>query len=284
MSEVDQEGLSPIGERLKKAREAKNLSLDDVASQTRIPTRHLQSIERGDWDDLPAPTYSIGFAKSYANAVGLNGSQIAAELRDQIGTTKPKYNEMPSYYEPADPARVPPKSLALIAGVLALLLAIGYAIWRSGAVDDTGQSDVAGIETPLPEAASAPADPNLSANQPLGGPSAAGANGPVVLTATDDVWLRVYEAEGGERLFENTLRAGQRYEVPSNAERPLILTGRPDALRVTVGATEIPPLGPPERTISDVSLLPSDLVARAGGGTAQPQTQQPQTPAAQPRQ
>ena len=83
-----------------------------------------------------------------------------------------------------------------------------------------------------------------------------------MLTATDEVWLRVYEAEGGERLFESTLTPGQRYVVPATAERPLILTGRPNALRVTVGSTEIPPLGPAEQTISDVSLAPADLVAR----------------------
>jgi hypothetical protein len=58
------------------------------------------------------------------------------------------------------------------------------------------------------------------------------------------------------------MTAGERYVVPATAERPQILTGRPNAIRVTVGTTEIPPLGPAERTISDVSLAPADLVAR----------------------
>ena len=61
------------------------MSLDDVASQTRIPIRHLQHIEREDWDALPAPTYAIGFTRNYANAVGLDGAAIARELRDRIG-------------------------------------------------------------------------------------------------------------------------------------------------------------------------------------------------------
>jgi hypothetical protein len=84
-----------------------------------------------------------------------------------------------------------------------------------------------------------------------------------VLTATSDVWLRVYEGNGGPRLYENTLKAGDRFEVPATARQPQILTGRPDALRVTVGQTAIPQLGQAERTISDVSLLPADLLARA---------------------
>src|SRR3546814_14881310 len=85
------------------------------------------------------------------------------------------------------------------------------------------------------------------------GPTAAPvATGPVTLTATEEVWLRVYETDG-ERLLEKTMTPGERYVVPATAEQPQILTGRPNALRVTVGTTEIPPLGPAERTISDIS-------------------------------
>ena len=47
---------STVGERLRAAREQKKLSLEEIASQTRIPLRHLQSLETGDWSALPAPT------------------------------------------------------------------------------------------------------------------------------------------------------------------------------------------------------------------------------------
>ena len=73
MAEADQDHLlgQSVGERLRIAREAKKLSLDDVARQTRIPVRHLEHIERGEWEALPAITYSVGFVRSYGNAVGL---------------------------------------------------------------------------------------------------------------------------------------------------------------------------------------------------------------------
>ena len=86
------------------------MSLDDVASQTRIPMRHLQHIEREEWDALPAPTYAIGFTRNYANAVGLDGPADRHELRDEIGGPRRRARRA-EYYEPADPARVPPKSL-----------------------------------------------------------------------------------------------------------------------------------------------------------------------------
>lgn len=262
---------NPVGERLRAAREARGMSLDDVASLTRIPTRHLQHIDDGDWDALPAVTYSVGFARAYANAVGLNGTEVGQELRAQLGSGQP--TAALSFYEPADPARVPPRSLAMIAGVIAVLLAIGYAIWRSSTgTEEDPVEQAAAVETPLVPAPAV--QPNPAANQPLGGPSVS-ANGPVTLTATDEVWVRVYE-QGGGVLFENTMRAGDRFVVPSNAQQPQIRAGRPDALTVTVGQTAIPPLGPPGRPIGGISLLPADLAARAQGAPqGAPAVQQP---------
>lgn len=263
MSDAGQDQLfpDPVGLRLKAAREAKGLSLDDVASQTRIPIRHLQHIENGEWDALPAATYSVGFTRAYANAVGLNGAEYGAEVREQLGGSTAYAAPAASFYEPADPTRVPPRSLAIFAGVAALLLVIGYLVWRSGAVDDSGveESRSAEVETALPEAKPVVRTPGPA--QPVN------ANGPVVLTALNDVWLRIYE-ENGPSIYEGTLKTGERYQLPAGAKRPLILTGRPNAVRVTVGETEIPALGPAEKTIADVSLSPADLVARVQGQQA----------------
>jgi cytoskeletal protein RodZ len=271
--QMDLPEANPIGERLKAAREAKGLSLDDVANRTRVPIRHLQHIEAGEWDALPAPTYSVGFARSYANVVGLNGSEIGAQLREQLGGSQSR-PAVAAYYEPADPARVPPKSLAIVAGIIAVLLAVGYMVWRSGSVDDTAveAADVAAaVDQPIVQP-----QPRAAAPPPAAAPAA---TGPVVLTATEEVWLRIYEADG-PRLYEGTLGAGQSYTVPPTARRPQIITGRPNVIRVTVGSTAIPALGEAERTISDVSLAPADLVARAQGGAAAAGAAPAQQPAA----
>jgi cytoskeletal protein RodZ len=256
MAEMMQDGLAanPVGERLRAARQAKGMSLDEVASVTRVPTRHLEHIENGDWDALPAVTYSVGFARAYANAVGLDGREIGSELRDQLGA--PHSSAATAPYEPADPARVPPRSLAVIAAVIAGLLIIGYFIWRGSAVEEPDpQAEAAAVDTPItaqPRAAPARA-PVLAA--------APAAGGPVVLTATDDVWLRVSET-GGATLVERTLKAGESYQVPPTAQRPELRAGRPDALRVTVGQTVIPQLGPSGQPIGNVSLAGPDLIGR----------------------
>ena len=252
-----------VGARLKAAREAKAIHLDDIARQTRIPVRHLEHIERGEWEALPAITYSVGFVRSYGNAVGLDGAALGAEVREQLGGARAANHPAAAYYEPADPARVPPRSMAIVAVLLALLLVGGYLFWRSTAVDPGSAESV------LAESEIAPAEPAAGpAGRPAPQQAAAPATGPVVLTAREEVWLNI--TDGSQRLYMGTLKAGERYEVPAAAQAPEIVTGRPNALQVSVGAAQIPPLGPPEKRISGVSLRAADLAARlqAGGAPA----------------
>ena len=104
MDETEPDDVITVGQRLREAREAKGLSVEDIAAQTRIPTRHLTSLEESNWDKLPAATYSIGFAKNYAGAVGLDRNEIGELLRAEMGgyTATPAYQEV---YEAVDPAR-----------------------------------------------------------------------------------------------------------------------------------------------------------------------------------
>ncbi|HEX8640439.1 MAG TPA: RodZ domain-containing protein [Allosphingosinicella sp.] len=250
-----------IGARLQQAREEKGLSLEDVASQTRIPIRHLQHIEREEWDALPAITYCVGFVRSYGNIVGLNGAELGRELRERLGGTRTRA-AAPEYYEPADPARAPPKSLAIIAAVLALALIVGYAIWRSS-LDDPEEAPPAAEGTNIALAAPRPAAPVQQQPQGLAGQ-------PVTLTATEEVWLRITEGSGGAALFQGTLASGQQFQLPATAQRPVIRTGRPQVLRVSVGARDLGPLEPVERTVADVSLRPEDIGARLQGGATPP--------------
>ena len=83
-----------------------------------------------------------------------------------------------------------------------------------------------------------------------------------MLTATQPVWLRIYDATD-KKLFEKEMAQGERYEVPANANQPMILTGRPDALQVTVNGQAVAPLGDGKRSISGVVLTAEALAGRA---------------------
>lgn len=245
---------SLVGSKLRDARESQGISLDDIAKSTRIPLRQLENIENSDYEKLPAPTYSIGFVKAYATAVGLNVPDTAAAFREEINF-RSVGQTAGDYFEPTDPARVPPRSLAWIAAGIALLLVISYAIWRSGMfgldADDRARMAAGTDGQPPVESADSPAANPAPAPLPT--------DGTVVLEATDTVWMRIYELDSGDRIYEAELQAGDTYEIPADAVQPAIRTGRADALRVTVAGRAVGPIGPPQTVVSDVSLLPADL-------------------------
>jgi cytoskeleton protein RodZ len=257
-SELPEPGLFPqsVGERLRILREAAGLDLNDIGTRTRIPLRHLEAIERGDYAALPSPTYALGFTRSYARAVGTEEAPLISQLREDLGREDPMAQTMP--YEPADPARVPSRLLAWTAAALFLIVAVGYWTWRS---NYWGPDAV----TPVPSETPATPPPVVATTNgtpaPAAAPAPAPATGEVVLTATAPVWLRIYDGSK-TKLFEKEMAVGERYVVPANANNPMILTGRPDGLKVTVGGTEVPPLGTAEKSIKDVGVSAAALAAR----------------------
>jgi cytoskeletal protein RodZ len=260
---VDEEpveaAVPTAGERLRAAREEKGLSLDDIAAQTRIPQRHLESIETAEWENLPAPTYTVGFAKSYASAVGLDRTEIGDQLREEMGGQR-FANAHSEVIEAADPARTMPKWLVVgaVIAVIVLVLLMTWVNSRSLEQPGTVSNNAA---TAAPEAA-APA--------PAAAPQPAPAAGqPVVLTATAPVWFQVSE-KGGASLFSGMLQPGQTYAVPASATAPVLKTGKPEALRITVGNQVAPPVGPAAKTVSNVSLLPADLMKGPQSATPAP--------------
>ena len=255
--QTDSTEYTSVGERLRAAREEKGLNLEDIAAETRIPLRHLESLEASDWDKLPAPTYSVGFAKSYAGALGLDRSEIGDQLKYEMGGVRAESSTV-EHFEPADPARTMPKWLvfAAIGGLVAIVLFFTWSRNReiSGEPEQAEETVAEAPVTPAPAAA-----PQQQATVP--------ADAPVVLTATAEAWIRV--TDQGRTLFEGVLQPGQRYEVPQAATAPLLRAGAPEALRINVGNAVAPAVGPAGVVTSDVSLLPADLMRGPAAAPAQ---------------
>jgi len=158
-----------------------------------------------------------------------------------------------------------PLRLASFTGMVAIWLAIGGIIvvvlllsWlneRSLSDEPSAPAEVASTET-------APQAPAPSAQAPQTQP--AQANGPVTLTATQEAWVQV--KDGGKTLFEGVMAPGQTYQVPPTATAPLLKAGKPEALRITVGSSVAPPVGPAGRVAANVSLAPADLMRGGNGG------------------
>ncbi|HAP36200.1 MAG TPA: hypothetical protein DCQ28_09765 [Bacteroidetes bacterium] len=67
--------MNSFSEELRNTREAKNITIADIAKHTRISNKYLQAIEQGTFDVLPQ-TYVRAFIKAYAEAIGLNAAEV----------------------------------------------------------------------------------------------------------------------------------------------------------------------------------------------------------------
>ncbi|QOS99762.1 helix-turn-helix domain-containing protein [Brevibacterium sp. JNUCC-42] len=76
--------MSELGHVLKRAREEKGISLNDIQKMTKIQTRYLDAIERGDFHMLPGHFYAKAFIKSYAEAIGLDPNQIVEHYQADL--------------------------------------------------------------------------------------------------------------------------------------------------------------------------------------------------------
>lgn len=252
-------GVVTVGERLRSARIAQGISLEDVASRTRIPTRHLESLETANWTRLPAPTYTIGFAKSYAGVVGLDRNEIADALRLEMGAGTLAPRPEAQVFEPADPARVMPRWLVIVALLALAAVVAAFLLLRQNELSGPDE-----VPAPVEESAAGPGPAGAAPAAPAAAPT-----GPVVITATEQAWIQVRERDG-RTLFQGELAPGQRFEVPAAASAPVLRTGRPQSIRLSVGTTDMPQVGPADTVVGNVSLAPADLLRGPGATPATP--------------
>src|SRR5262245_6048245 len=86
--------MPTVAEQLRQAREAKNLTVHQVAETTKIRTDHIRALEEGNFDMFTAPVYIRGFVRTYATLLKLNVPQVMAALDAELGATA-KFSEPP---------------------------------------------------------------------------------------------------------------------------------------------------------------------------------------------
>ena len=247
--------LHGVGDRLRMAREAAGMTLEQLGAETRIPQRHLLIMEAGDWNALPARTYATGFARTYAQAVGLDAKAIVEDVREELARSDPAERYRGPGFEPGDPARVPSRALALASLIaVVILLAGGFMFYARVLAPGSGPGSLLEQERLARQAAVPKAAPGKAASPARGGP--------VVFTALEEgVWVKFYDGNGAQ-LMQKEMAKGERYTVPADAAQPQVWTGRPDALAITVGGRPIPKLAESEGVMRDVPVTAEALLAR----------------------
>jgi hypothetical protein len=94
-----------FGESLKREREMRGVTLDEISAATRISTRFLQAIEGEQWDQLPGGVFNRGFVRAVARYLGLDEENIVAEYTLAVGDrqTVPVWTGSPPAVTPEQP-------------------------------------------------------------------------------------------------------------------------------------------------------------------------------------
>ncbi len=86
--------MPTVAEQLRAAREARKLTVYQVAETTKIRTDHIRALEEGNFDAFVAPVYIRGFVRTYATLLKLDVPQVMATLEEELGRTE-KFSEPP---------------------------------------------------------------------------------------------------------------------------------------------------------------------------------------------
>jgi len=100
--------LDSIGTKLREVREARNLTLEQVAQALRIRPYHLQALESDDYSAIPSAAQARGFLRNYAEYLGLNVDELLPAVRPPIAEPPPPSSTTPTMApRPESPAAAP---------------------------------------------------------------------------------------------------------------------------------------------------------------------------------
>jgi cytoskeleton protein RodZ len=168
-----------VGARLRQAREARTLSVDDVAVALKLGPRQVQALENGDWHGLPGQTFVRGFVRNYARLLQIDPLPLMEQLdasldkpADSLSVPDSPPAKMPS----SQPRRDRTMVFAGLAFVVLALLAYVLLPNDLSALRDSAQGlidSLARKESAAPAVVSTPAAPApAAASEPVFPPGA----------------------------------------------------------------------------------------------------------------
>jgi cytoskeletal protein RodZ len=236
---------TPFGEHLKREREMRGVSIEEVSAATRISTRFLEAMENDQWERLPGGVFNRGFIRSIARFLGLDEDGLVAEYAlethanaDVKAPSQPPA-EMPRNWKPA----------AIALGLIVLLIAgavLGYHFYGARIAARLHRA-------PAQSGAAEQARPPASTVAPAALELKMKAGKPADVKVVAD----------GKTLFEGTVQADdvKQFEARDTFE---ISSSDSSALLLELNGQSVPPIGTPGQPGS-VTLTRNDLKPAEGG-------------------
>jgi cytoskeleton protein RodZ len=202
-----------FGERLKREREMREVSLSELTKSTRISQRFLEALENEEWSQLPGGIFGRGFVRTIATYLGLDEESLLGEYDLARGDLTRHAPVRPEDRIPGTPGWIPALVVLVMCAILAGLFFAGRYAWhRYTAHRDKQQtSAILGVPQDAPEAlAPLPAAASLASSDgtsslPASAPEAAA---PLDLSVSTSAATRVRIVADDKLLLDGELPAG----------------------------------------------------------------------------
>ena len=220
--------MASLGEKLRVAREARNLSISEVSEQIHIRSVYLQAIEEENWASIAAPVYVRGFIRTYARFLGCDPEEAVAQF-NAIGSSAPA---------PEEPSRGGSSELStqrrwvwVAGGVLIfLVLYVGYNYY---------QLQVATQAVIMAEASAAPVSPAPLASQDHHRVPGLDEGRKIGIKVKERSWLRVVVDD--RTLMEGVFDPGIEREFPGRTA--VVRVGNAAGVDIWVNGKDVGTLG-----------------------------------------
>ncbi len=117
-------GPVTVGRILRARREELGQDLRYASEMLRIRYPYLEAIEEGRIDDLPGPTYAVGFVRAYAEHLGLDGNEIVARFKEEADGLDTRTKLV--FPSPLPEGKIPSGAILLLAVILAVIVYGGW--------------------------------------------------------------------------------------------------------------------------------------------------------------
>jgi len=250
-----------FGERLKRERELREVSIEEICTATRIAPKFLEALENEQWEKLPAGVFGHGFVRTIARYLGLSEENLLSEYDLARGDAIPPSAQKPEEPIPSAPKWLPAVAvLALLAVLVGFILAGRYA-WHLYAAH-RAKKKTSAVVTALPTTATP--DPEVNDPPPARTPS----NEPVVLlnlsvVASQATHVRV--VADGTVVSDADIPAGQNLHF-SALDRFEVSAARSAAVLLQLNGQTVMFTGQPDSS-GTILLTSRNLRPNAGGST-----------------
>ena len=225
-----------FGDRLKRERELREVSIEELTRATRISARFVEALENEDWGRLPGGVFGHGFVRTIARYLGLNEEAFLGEYdlarADHLAAAPPKLEErIPS----------PPTWLPVVALFLLLILVTGlfysarYGLHRYAAYRATKKSAAASLSVQPP--------PQLGSTSP-GSAEQSSSAALLDLSVSTSAATRVRILADDKLLLDAELPAGETRHFSASRQFE-VTAGDSSAVLLELNGKAMPPLGSP---------------------------------------